>query len=246
LVPCDASSSWWIGRVLTLAPEQRTAWVVAQCLDECKNEEVYAQACQKETFQQRMTDASLGSLLGADPPRKKMRTLVAGGSHSLRLLDENAQRSIAKSLTTHASGIRWWGAFCDAANITSHFPAEERDVLRFASTFASGSTFNVYVKHLRWAHRFLRLSSTWDSSVLAQVRRGAAKGGPPPRPWLALQADSVRRLVQIAKDRGDMEQAAILARQLGVCFFSVFSQSVCHCKCLGITQLSNSKMRSRW
>ena len=67
------------------------------------------------------------------------------------------------------------------------------------------------MKHLRWAHRFLRLSSTWDSSVLAQVRRGAAKGGPPPRPWLALQADSVRRLVQIAKDRGDMEQAAILA-----------------------------------
>ena len=119
LVPCDASSSWWIGRVLTLAPEQRTAWVVAQCLDEYKNEEVYAQACQKETFQQRMTDAGLGSLLGADPPRKKIRTLLAGGSHSLHLLDENAQRLIAKSLATYASGIRCWGAFCDAANITS-------------------------------------------------------------------------------------------------------------------------------
>ena len=92
----------------------------------------------------------------------------------LQILDEQAQRhvlqAIGKSLPNYMAGIRCWAAFCDATSIRPHFPARETGVLRFCSVFANPDTFRTY--YLRWAHRFLRMTNSWDTPVVQQVRRG--------------------------------------------------------------------------
>lgn len=130
-------------------------------------------------------------------------------------MDEQAQRlmieAIGESLDTYMSGIRCWAAFCSAAKIEVHFPATGRDVIRYAAIFRSAPTFSTYLKHLRWAHRFLHLANSWEGSVLAEVRRGCLKTSIAPRSRLALQAKDVQQLVKRAVDTNDFEQASLLA-----------------------------------
>ena len=84
-------------------------------------------------------------------------------------------------------------------------------MLRYCCMFSSSATLNTYLKHLRWAHRFLRLSCRWDTDVLAQTRRGAKKCDAPPKPKLALQAPDVAKLIDHAVQNSDREQACLLA-----------------------------------
>ena len=162
-----------------------------------------------------MEAAGLGDILGQAPPLKMCKIVAATRHESADLLDEAVQRkmisSIGKSASTYISGLRCWAAFCDASSYECHFPATEDRVLRYCCMFASSATLNTYLKHLRWAHRFLRLNCDWDTDVVSQTRRGAQKSGAPPKPKLALQAADVKKLIARAINVGDHEQAAILA-----------------------------------
>ena len=99
----------------------------------------------------------------------------------------------------------------DAMNCPVHFPATETNVARYCSVFSRAGTLTTYMQHLRWAHRFLRLSNDWHTGVVAQIVRGIKKSPAPPRLRLALQANDVRKLVKQAEAQGDLEMAAMLA-----------------------------------
>lgn len=209
-------SSWWISKCLELPAVRRTAWVVTQALQEYADEERIATICQKETFHQRIVASGLGPILDTETsPRQRCVTISRASSSAGDMLDERAQRamiaSISLSLPTYIAGLRCWGAFMDACGRTKHFPACEADVLRYSSLFRMSSTFQTYLKHLRWGHRFLRLRNAWHSEVVRQVARGQKKLSNPPRERLALQAPRVSALIKRAASESDTELATIFA-----------------------------------
>ena len=199
----------------SLPPLECNGWHVATTLNDYAGEARGEGPRRYEKFSVRMADQGLGPLLGEDPPRKKCRTIQSCSRATGDLLLEFSQRrmiaAVRCSIPTYASGIRCWAAFCDACSIVQHFPAQEEDVLRYTSVFSNAHTLDTYLKHLRWAHRFLRLPNGWDTPAVAQVRRGSLKEMPPHRPRLALQAAQVRSLIGVAEQRKDYEQAALLA-----------------------------------
>ena len=83
--------------------------------------------------------------------------------------------------------------------------------MQFAMIFRRTSSFQQYMKHLRWAHRFLRMGVDWDTPIVKQVSRGQLKMEPPKSAKLALQAEQARKLVKRASHEGNREQAAIYA-----------------------------------
>jgi hypothetical protein len=191
-------------------------WVLAQVLDAYADESKLALLLQRRTFEERMVEAGLGDLhKQCHPPRKACKVLSSAAGSVSCLLDESAQRSmlaaIGNSLASYASGIRCWAAFMDATGSTPHFPATAEGVCRYIAIFAQGGTMNTYLKHLRWAHRFLRLQNCWHTEVIKQVCRGRLKLSNPPREKLALQAKQVRELIRMAEEEGDIEQCALLA-----------------------------------
>ena len=119
--------------------------------------------------------------------------------------------SIQKSSSTYASGLRAWGVFCDLMRIPSHFPAREQDVERFSGVFRNPATYSLYLKHLRFAHRLLRLPTGWHTDAVKQLERGAAKCRPEPVRRPAILAPEARRVIKAAMARNDVEMAAMYA-----------------------------------
>ena len=111
--------SWWISKSSSFSSEHRNAWVLSLILEQYLHEEQVSVALKKDTFNQRMDVAGLGVILdGSVPPRKRCKAIQASTSSKAQLLDENAQRmmihAISRSIPAYISGIRCWGAFCDA------------------------------------------------------------------------------------------------------------------------------------
>ena len=120
-------------------------------------------------------------------------------------------KAIERSIPAYISGLKCWGAFNDAIGIPIHFPATEKVVLQYTAMFSNSSTLQQYLKHLRWAHRLLRMSNAWDTPALQQVVRGVRKSGPPAQPKVALNSGQVKRMVGIAVKHGLAEIAALMA-----------------------------------
>ena len=60
--------------------------------------------------------------------------------------------------------------------VTVHFPATERLALQYTAVFWNAATLAQYLKHLRWAHRFLRLDTKeWYTLTAKQAEKGLAK-----------------------------------------------------------------------
>ena len=68
--------SWWIARVPTLTPEERNGWVLSLIMEEFTQEQHFVDACNMKTFEQRMIESGMQSLLDVNtPPRKRCSKL---------------------------------------------------------------------------------------------------------------------------------------------------------------------------
>jgi hypothetical protein len=92
-----------------------------------------------------------------------------------------------------------------------HFPATQDMILKYLSVSARYETCQQYIKHLEWAHNFLRLECTWQNSIYDQAMRGMKKGALPPKPKPALTARIVSRMIRLAMDEGSIQVAALMA-----------------------------------
>ena len=212
----ETGFTWWLSRVQTLPNDRCNGWVVSRMLEEFAYEDAIASSCNLVEFKDRMTNAGLAPLMDASvPPRKRCAALKDSQGPVEGLLDEQAHRlmikAIARSIPSYVSGLRCWAAFCDGNGLARHFPASETLVLRYTSMFASYATFNQYLKHLRWAHRFLRLPTSWDSASLKQTLNGMRKAGSKPKQRLALLSKQVSSIVRLAEKSDDNETAAMAA-----------------------------------
>jgi len=120
-------------------------------------------------------------------------------------------KAIERSIPAYISGLRCWGAFNDALGISIHFPASEKLVMQYTAVFGNAQTLQQYLKHLRWAHRFLRLANNWDTPALQQVVRGVRKAASPPLPKVALTSRQVKKMVKAATKEGMSDVAALMA-----------------------------------
>ena len=206
---------WWIQRLFELPKEKRTGWIVAQVLDNYGDEKTYIEACGYDSYAKRIAEAGLQCLDGQAPPRKRCNLIRQANCSVIQLLDETGQRSmiaaIAQSIKSYAAGIRCWAAFQDATNQPYHFPATEDMVVRYTAIFAQAGTLATYLKHLRWAHRFLRLHNDWDTSCLKQVVRGRNKVSLAPKERLGLNGQQVHKIMKLAEIADDHEMVALLA-----------------------------------
>ena len=210
------SLRWWLARSTQLAPEHKNGWVLAVILEEYAREEFTARACEKETFAQRMESAGLGSLLQPrGTPRQHCAALASAASSADALLDENAQRymlaTISSSLSSYASGLKCWAAFNDALGTRQHFPASETAILQFGAMFRKGSTYEKYLHHIAWAHRFLRLPNTWLTPAVKQAIRGAKRNVEPTREKLAIDSKTALKLIRTSINKGEFVMAALMA-----------------------------------
>ena len=208
--------SWWISRSWKLPPSRLNGWVVSWMLEEYSKEERVATACDMKMFETRLLEAGLGSILDKRAsPRSRCSAISRASEASGALLDESAQRAmlraIGKSLKSYSSGIRCWAAFCDCTGIQPHFPAKQDMVLKYLGIFSRYETCQQYIKHLKWAHNFLRLECMWQSPTHDQAMRGLKKGSLPPKPKPALPARVVSKMVKAAMDEGSFEVAALMA-----------------------------------
>ena len=184
---------------MNLPEEKRNGWV---------GEQLVSQATGKPPFGQRVEEAGLGALLGAGGPRAQCRAIAQAADVKNMLLDENAKRlilnSIAKTWISYVSGIKCWAAFCDAIGCSRRFPATESSrILKYAGVFKNAATFAQYLKHLRWAHRVLKMDpSQWSTATVKQAERGLAKAMPPSLPKVALKTVQVREMVRLAESVG--------------------------------------------
>ena len=113
------SLSWWIQRSTNLPACHRNGWVISLILEQYKNEADYVESLQKASFQDRMAQAGLQGLLSdGSTPRKRCAALAAATEERAELTTERSQRlmikAIDRSIPSYVSGIRCWGAFCDA------------------------------------------------------------------------------------------------------------------------------------
>ena len=208
---------WWISKSLELPDDRRNGWVLAWIIETHFKEHVVVEACGKTSYVDRMREAGLGELLvDTTKPRKRCAVIAQATAHKLALLAEQGQRrkidSIGGSWTSYASGLKCYAAFCDGMRYVPHFPATEAMMINFAAIFTSADTLAQYVKHVKWAHRFLNLDDRgWYTGALQQVMRGMKKTAakPPNRP--ALTGKQVKTMVQEAVKNGDTEVAAMLA-----------------------------------
>ena len=212
----NQSAEWWIARSCNLPPNHRNGWVVSLILEQYSRESDVASILNKATFVERMMDAGLEKILGpGNAPRDRCKALLSAGSSKLSLTCENAQRmmikSIERSTPAYISGIRCWAAYCDGLGDTRHFPAQEEYVIRYVCVFHSWSTMNQYMKHLRWAHRFLHMSCKWETPSVKQAMHGLRKCGTLPKEKLALHSKAVAKIVLAAEDINDVQMAALIA-----------------------------------
>ena len=209
-------SQWWIARSLTLPAERRNGWVISWIIETHFNEEVVVKACEKAPCNQRMEATGMGTLVQKSwRPREARRGIAKAEASRATLLDELSQRlkidAIAGSWKSHCSGVKCYAAFCDGVGHVPHFPCTEEIMERFTSIFSNAATLEQYVGHVKWVHRFLRMSTDWYTPSLKQCMRGVKKSRPttPNRP--ALRGAQVRAMVRIARKQQDLQVAAILA-----------------------------------
>ena len=210
------SLSWWISRSVDLPQEHRNGWVVSLILEQYADEEKVASQIAKQTFALRMQETGLDSVLDPSvPPRKRCKALQAAPEAKKQLAEEHAQRlmikAISRSLPSYMSGLRCWAAFCDAIGCRVHFPATSSMVLRYTAVFASHSTMQQYLKHLRWGHRFLRLDNSWENGSVTQALNGLKKTSAAPRQRLSLVSKDVYKIITEAEEHGDLQTAAMAA-----------------------------------
>ena len=211
-----AENHWWLSRSANLPPNRMNGWVVSMAMEEFVKEGEFAKASNKAGFATRMRDAGLAELVDSrGGPRRKCNTLAKAGSEKFQLLAEGGQRemlrSIAASIPAYCSGIRCWAAYCDAMGRSVHFPATEDLVIGFSSLFTNPQTYIQYVKHLRWAHTFLRLECVWYTKAVRQVERGAARTPVARLPKVAASTRQVHLMVKAAMTSGELEVAALMA-----------------------------------
>ena len=84
-------------------------------------------------------------------------------------------------------------------------------VLRWCSVFSNAGTLSHYITHLRWAHRFLRLSEAWDTKSVKQAVKGVGKKVAPRKPKLALTSKTVQLLIKEAVKDGRTDMACLMA-----------------------------------
>ena len=139
-------------------------------------------------------------------PDKRMKSQLA---------DEHAQRlmikAIGRSMPSHISGLRCWGAFCDAMGVHVHFPASSQMAIRYVGMFGSFATIQQYLKHLRWAHRFLHLDNYWETPSVKQCIGGLKKSSTPKRERCFLLSRDVLRIIKVAAKHDDIHTAALIA-----------------------------------
>ena len=93
--------------------------------------------------------------------------------------------------------------------------------------FQSYATLAQYLKHLRWAHRFLHYTNSWDTATLKQTTNGVRKSGCAFRMKLALLSKQVSMIVTKFKFPGvrfefslEMGGCALSCRRTSRNFFS--------------------------
>ena len=118
--------------------------------------------------------------------------------------------SMQGSIPSYISGIRCWAAFNDSLGRTRHFPVTEESAIQFAAAFHSAATYEQYLKHLRFAHRLLRLDNSWYTQAVVQVKKGAAKLNTQVRKKVALHSKEVRDMIKLVME-ADIEMAALMA-----------------------------------
>lgn len=208
----------WLERLLELSPRERTAHVVAYIVEGMADSIMD----QRRSGGHGVRWEALGMSASQSDvaPRKAVYSLRDAMEKGETSVEEVAKRmdvetsvamlsSIAKSAKSYAFGLRCWAAFCDVMRIESHFPAKQGDVLRFRSIFRNTATFSQYIKHLRFAHRLLRMKNDWYDEVVRQSERGGAKMHAPPSQKKALMAAMVRQIVKQAMRRNDKEMATL-------------------------------------
>ena len=164
-----------------------------------------------------MVEAGLGSLLeDVLGPRKRCEAISKAGDLRDSLLDEVGQRSMIEAIRgsyqSYCSGLKCYAAFCDALGVCPQFPASERTAIRFVTLFRNASTAQQYLKHLKWAHRFLRLDcGAWNTDSLKQVIRGISKSGSGAKTKPAATSRQVRDMVKEAVAADDLPVAALMA-----------------------------------
>ena len=213
----DAEEELWITRSLKLPAERRNGWVVAWIIETHHREAFVLSATGKTSYDDRLRKAGLGDLLDVPgKPRQKCSLLAKATTQKEELLDEQGQRrkldSISKSWPAYCSGIKCYAAFCDAMGYCPHFPASVRVIIRFSAMFCNADSLQQYIKHVRWAHRFLGIDdSVCSSPEIQQVINGLKKSMAAPLPKPALTSKQVLKMVKESMREGDIEMAGILA-----------------------------------
>ena len=213
-----------------------TAFDVAYALGEFFDETALCQILGKKTFAERFAGTFSNDCRAA--PRKQLASirsvqqgLPASAVQGALLLESSRRRAlhtIAGSWKSTRSGLYAWGEFCEAFSL-AHFPATLEAVRMFSAFFAHGPTFNKYLQHLRWAHKFLDIPLDWWQAGLQQVTKGACKPSKIYERCLpALRFAQVRAMIKLALGDGHAEVAEGFA--VARCFlFRVGSEMIPLC-----------------
>ena len=84
--------------------------------------------------------------------------------------------SFGASLINAASGLRFWGRFCDTQN-WPHFPIRIHQIIQYvAQSFTNAQTAIKYLVHIRKACTFLGIPSEWRRDIqLKMIINGISK-----------------------------------------------------------------------
>ena len=200
----DEDAELWVTRSLKLPAERRNGWVVAWILETHHREAFVLAATGKTSYEERLRKAGLGELLDMPgKPRQKCSILARASAQREALLDEQGQRrkmdSISKSWPAYCSGIKCYAAFCDAMGYSPRVPASVRVIIRFSAMFCNADSLQQYIKHVKWAHRFLGLNgSVCSSPEIQQFINGIKKSTVASMPRPALTSKQVLKMVKAA------------------------------------------------
>ena len=82
--------------------------------------------------------------------------------------------------------------------------------MQWAAVFTSATTYEQYLKHLRFVHKFLRMPNAWYTQSVVQVRKGLARVDRKVPRKIALTSQVVRQMVRLVKE-DNTEIAALMA-----------------------------------
>ena len=82
--------------------------------------------------------------------------------------------------------------------------------MQWSAVFTSAVTYEQYLKHFRFVHKFLGMPNTWYTQSVVQVRKGLARVDRSVPKKIALTSQVVRQMIRIVKN-DDMELAGLMA-----------------------------------